>query len=98
MSRYDASTIHNIEHLITKVAQCMADQGDGMDVLASASWDRVAEWMRENPHTINEACDSCESGLTACFTCGRIEYLPYWKSAGECYRCSVAAREREGLK
>ena len=87
MSRYDASTIHDMEQLICKVAQCIVDQDNGMDALASASWDEVRRWMEREPYIVNEASAGCDSPLKACHTCGKIERDPHWWSRGICPRC-----------
>ena len=93
MSRWDTSAVHDLEQLVCLVAQCVIDQDNGFDVLASAPWDRVREWVESEPHYINEAASACSSEIIACHTCGKLGIEPDgWQQIGECASCS----NREG--
>jgi len=87
VSRYDASTVNDLTELVSLVAQCVIDQDNGLDVLSSASWDRVRSWIRGKALTVNLALEDHDHNYRMCYECGHFFSEPELRRTGVCFGC-----------
>lgn len=87
MSRYDASTVNDLTELVCLVADVLQRRTKTIVPANFNEWKNVAEWIKNDPYTVNLALEDHDRVYRMCHECGAFVSEPEFRRTGLCVKC-----------